>query len=77
MNPTHQAIEAVWRRESARIVARLASLVRDVWPLFAAGRLSPQLEKIFPISQAEAAFAELASNQVSGKLVLVIDHELK
>jgi NADPH:quinone reductase-like Zn-dependent oxidoreductase len=35
--------------------------------------LSPQLAKTFPIKDAEAAFAELASNKVAGKLVLVID----
>ncbi|MNC73539.1 hypothetical protein D3C81_2281420 [compost metagenome] len=47
-----------------------------VWPLFTEGRLSPQLARAFPIQDAEAAFAELASNQVSGKLVLVIDESL-
>lgn len=47
-----------------------------VWPLFAEGRLSPQLAKTFPIKDAEAAFAELATNKVSGKLVLVIDESL-
>lgn len=55
----------------------LATMVRDVWPLFAAGRLSPQLEQTFAIADADAAFAALASNQVAGKLVLVIDPELK
>jgi NADPH:quinone reductase-like Zn-dependent oxidoreductase len=28
-----------------------------VWPLFAEGRLSPQLAETFPIKDAEAAFA--------------------
>ncbi len=57
-----------------------AELLRDlgqqVWPLFSEGRLSPQLVDTYPVAFAEAAFAELASNQVSGKLVLVIDPAL-
>ncbi|MFO2464206.1 zinc-binding dehydrogenase [Pseudomonas sp. 15FMM2] len=54
----------------------LSDLGQQVWPLFAEGRLSPQLAKTFPILDAEAAFAELATNQISGKLVLVIDETL-
>lgn len=54
----------------------LSDLGQQVWPLFTEGRLKPQLAKAFPIKDAEAAFAELASNQVSGKLVLVIDESL-
>ncbi|MCK1786829.1 zinc-binding dehydrogenase, partial [Pseudomonas sp. TNT11] len=53
-----------------------SDLSQHVWPLFAEGRLSPQLAKTFPIKDAEAAFAELATNQISGKLVLVIDASL-
>ncbi len=54
----------------------LSDLGQQVWPLFAEGRLSPQLAKVFAVKDAEAAFAELASNTVSGKLVLVIDESL-
>lgn len=54
----------------------LSDLGQQVWPLFAEQRLSPQLAKTFAIKDAEAAFAELAGNQVSGKLVLVIDASL-
>nr|WP_277930594.1 MULTISPECIES: zinc-binding dehydrogenase [unclassified Pseudomonas] len=54
----------------------LSDLGQQVWPLFAEGRLSPQLAKVFSVKDAEAAFAELASNTVSGKLVLVIDESL-
>ena len=54
----------------------LSDLGQQVWPLFAEGRLSPQLAKTFPIEQAHEAFEALASNQVSGKLVLVIDPSL-
>jgi putative PIG3 family NAD(P)H quinone oxidoreductase len=54
----------------------LSDLNQHVWPLFAEGRLKPQLAKSFPITEAEEAFAELATNQVSGKVVLVIDSSL-
>ncbi|MGE8153535.1 zinc-binding dehydrogenase [Pseudomonas vancouverensis] len=53
-----------------------SDLGQYVWPLFAEGRLSPQLARTFPIKDAEAAFAELASNTVAGKVVLVIDESL-
>jgi putative PIG3 family NAD(P)H quinone oxidoreductase len=54
----------------------LADLVRQVWPLFAEGRLKPQLQQSFAASQAEAAYATLASNSVNGKLVLRLDESL-
>lgn len=53
-----------------------SDLSQNVWPLFSEGRLKPQLAKTFAIKDAEAAFAELASNTVAGKLVLVIDDSL-
>ena len=54
----------------------LSDLGQQVWPLFGEGRLSPQLAKTFPITDAEAAFAQLSTNQISGKLVLLIDESL-
>ncbi|MCG6578004.1 NAD(P)H-quinone oxidoreductase [Pseudomonas sp. AF32] len=57
-----------------------ADLLRDlgeqVWPLFADKRLNPQLAETFAVKDAGAAFDRLASNQVSGKLVLLIDESL-
>jgi putative PIG3 family NAD(P)H quinone oxidoreductase len=54
----------------------LADLARLVWPLFAEGRLKPQLQQSFAANQAEAAYAALASNSVNGKLVLRLDESL-
>ncbi len=54
----------------------LRELGQQVWPLFSEGRLKPQLVDTYPVAFAEAAYTELASNQVSGKLVLVIDPSL-
>ncbi|MBA1205282.1 NAD(P)H-quinone oxidoreductase [Pseudomonas capeferrum] len=57
-----------------------AELLRDVgqqvWPLFTEGRLKAQLVGSYPVTEAEAAYEELAGNQVSGKLVMVIDESL-
>jgi len=54
----------------------LRELLQQVWPLFAEGRLSPQLVDTYPVAFAQAAYAALESNQVSGKLVMVIDPSL-
>lgn len=55
----------------------LATMVEQVWPLFAKGMLNPQLEVSYPIAEADAAFAALASNQIAGKVVLVINESLR
>ncbi|APC18095.1 NAD(P)H-quinone oxidoreductase [Pseudomonas frederiksbergensis] len=72
-----QLLGSTLRSRDEQFKADLFSDLRlHVWPLFAEGRLSPQLARTFLIKDAEAAFAELATNQVSGKLVLVIDESL-
>ena len=72
-----QLLGSTLRSRDDQFKADLFSDLRQhVWPLFAEGRLSPQLAKTFPIKDAEAAFAELATNKVAGKLVLVIDERL-
>ena len=54
----------------------LHDLQQQVWPLFAEGRLKPQLERSFAIEDSAAAFETLAGNQVAGKLALLIDPSL-
>ena len=53
----------------------IAQLTDKVWPLFSSGALDPQVEEVFDWTDAEAAFAQLASNQVNGKVVLQIASE--
>lgn len=53
----------------------MAQLLDQVWPLFASGALKPQVEEVFDWTDAPAAFARLASNQVNGKVVLQISAE--
>ncbi len=72
-----QILGSTLRSRSEQFKADLLSdLNQHVWPLFEEGRLKPQLAKAFPIGEAEEAFAELATNQVAGKVVLVIDSSL-
>jgi NADPH:quinone reductase-like Zn-dependent oxidoreductase len=72
-----QMIGSTLRSRDADAKAQLiADLEQQVWPLFAEGRLKPQLERSYPIGAAEEAFAALASNEVQGKLVLVVDDSL-
>ncbi|EIK97974.1 NAD(P)H quinone oxidoreductase [Pseudomonas sp. M47T1] len=72
-----QLLGSTLRSRSDQFKADLLSdLGQHVWPLFEEGRLKPQVARTFAIGDAQAAFAELASNQVSGKVVLVIDPTL-
>ena len=57
-------------------VELLQTLRQHVWPLFAEGRLTAQLQGTFAAKDAEQAFDVLSSNQVNGKLVLVMDPSL-
>lgn len=54
----------------------LRDLQQQVWPLFSERRLSPLLVDTYAVEFAQAAYAELEGNQVSGKLVIVIDPSL-
>jgi putative PIG3 family NAD(P)H quinone oxidoreductase len=47
-----------------------AALERDVWPLLAAGRVKPLIDRTFPLDDAASAHLALASGQVFGKVVL-------
>jgi putative PIG3 family NAD(P)H quinone oxidoreductase len=70
-------IGSTLRTRDGLFKAQLLQDVRQhVWPLFAEGRLRPQLQRSFAVKDAELAFAELAGNGVNGKLVLVIDSAL-
>lgn len=49
----------------------LASMEAALWPAFADGRLRPILDRAFPLADAEAAHAHVASNTTFGAVVLV------
>jgi putative PIG3 family NAD(P)H quinone oxidoreductase len=49
----------------------LQRMEQKIWPLFIGGELKPMVAATYPFEQAEEAFAELASDKVIGKIVLV------
>ncbi|HEY8573223.1 NAD(P)H-quinone oxidoreductase [Phenylobacterium sp.] len=53
--------------------ARLAAEVeRVVWPWIAAGKVKPQVDRTFPLTQAAQAHAHLESGSHLGKIVLTV-----
>lgn len=62
------------RARSSAFKARLvAELREEVWPHFATGALRAVVHATFPLEQAEAAHALLATNETVGALVLTRD----
>lgn len=49
----------------------LARMEEKLWPLFESGQLKALVARTYTFDQAEEAFAELARDQVVGKIVLV------
>lgn len=52
--------------------ALLAELVKNVWPKFESGEIKPQIFRVFPFEEAEAAQAVLERGENIGKVVLKI-----
>ena len=51
--------------------ARLAAAVEaTVWPWIAAGKLKPQIDKVFPLSEAREALRVIEDREVFGKIVV-------
>lgn len=69
-----QLIGSVLRTRSDDFKAQLmAQLQARVWPLFEQGVLDPRVDEVFAIEDGNAAFDRLASNRVSGKIVLTVN----
>jgi NADPH2:quinone reductase len=49
------------------------TLIREVWPLLASGRLKPIIDRVFPLSEAAAAHAYLESGAHIGKILLKVE----
>jgi len=47
-----------------------AALEREIWPLLAAGRVKPVIDRTFPLERAADAHRALESGQIFGKVVL-------
>jgi NADPH2:quinone reductase len=47
-------------------------LAREVWPLVAAGRIKPVVDRVFPLGEAQAAHARMAGSGHIGKILLAL-----
>jgi NADPH2:quinone reductase len=63
----------------ARSVEEKGALAREVethvWPLIAAGRVAPVIDRVFPLGAAADAHRRLESGEHVGKIVLAVTHE--
>ncbi len=48
------------------------ALLRDVWPLIEAGKIKPVIDRLFPLADAQAAHARMASSEHVGKILLTL-----
>jgi NADPH:quinone reductase len=59
------------RPQSIEAKARMAEALRaEVWPLIAAGRIGPVMDRAYPLEDAAAAHARMESSMHIGKIVL-------
>jgi len=59
-------------RETAFKADIAGQLQQKVWPLLADGRISPVIDSVFPLAEAEQAHARMISNQHFGKIILEV-----
>jgi len=57
-------------RSEAERLACIAACARDLLPLLAAGRISPCVDRVFPMSGVADAYAYMETNSHIGKIVL-------
>jgi len=48
------------------------ALLREVWPLIAAGKIKPVVDQTLPLAEAQAAHARMAKSEHIGKILLVL-----
>src|SRR5262252_3641384 len=68
----HHTGSTLRARPNADKAAIARAIEAQVWPLVAAGKVAPVLDKTFPLAQAAAAHARMESSQHIGKIVLTV-----
>jgi putative PIG3 family NAD(P)H quinone oxidoreductase len=48
------------------------AVLREVWPLIAAGRIKPVIDSIFPLTEAQAAHFRMSGSSHIGKILLTV-----
>jgi putative PIG3 family NAD(P)H quinone oxidoreductase len=67
-------IGSTLRSKSPAVKAEiLARIVRDVYPKIESGQIKPTIDRVFPITEAEAAQAILYRGESAGKVVLTVE----
>ncbi len=60
-------------RDNAFKSALARSVEEKVWPLIAAGKFSPVLDRAYPLAEAASAHAHMDANLNIGKIILTVD----
>ncbi len=68
----HHTGSALRARAVADKAAIATALERNVWPLFAAGKVRPVMDSTFPLAEAAKAHARMETGQHIGKIALVV-----
>jgi NADPH:quinone reductase-like Zn-dependent oxidoreductase len=68
----HHTGSTLRARPNADKAAIARAIEAQVWPLVAAGKVVPVMDKTFALAQAAAAHARMESSQHIGKIVLTV-----
>jgi NADPH:quinone reductase len=68
----HHTGSTLRSRPNADKAAIARAVEAQVWPLVAAGKVRPAIDRTFPLAEAAAAHARMESSQHIGKIVLVV-----
>ncbi|HUI95013.1 MAG TPA: NAD(P)H-quinone oxidoreductase [Xanthobacteraceae bacterium] len=68
----HHTGSTLRSRADADKAAIARAVEAQVWPLVAAGKVRPVIDRTFPLAEAAAAHARMESSQHIGKIVLVV-----
>jgi NADPH:quinone reductase len=68
-----QIVGVFWGAYTARDPAGNKANIKELFDLYAAGKIKPQISKRFPFSEGAAAIRELMDRKATGKVVVVME----